>query len=314
MMWIKSCLINLVQLYCYDNMIYLFPIVSIFSSVKGGTGRFYNNGEVFRCSSHLKRMSTLDSSWVVSAGSNGLAAHNSPAWINLYLSVCKLLDLALALPAQKLPQFQMYRWAFVSEGASVDDLPPTDAGANAKQSVEIPSRSSSSVSSSSSPTGGSGKTTGNGSRVSISATGLYQQQDFVPYVVRVARLLLSKVNKVRPMKLKKGEPQLTMTAICSLEELAPFFAAVCDSVTRQQTKSKTMDDMQREFASRPASAMPGSGWGGSSATASTRSRLDALGSGGGSSSPDVINSILERDFLEQVMKPWYVFLNYGCHH
>ena len=54
-------------------------------------------------------MSTLDSSWVVSAGSNGLAAHNSPQWMALYLAVCKLLDLALALPASFLPQFQMYR-------------------------------------------------------------------------------------------------------------------------------------------------------------------------------------------------------------
>lgn len=59
----------------------------------------------------------MDSSWVVSAGLNGLAAHNSPNWLSLYLSVCKLLDLALALPAQHLPQFQMYQWAFVSEGS-----------------------------------------------------------------------------------------------------------------------------------------------------------------------------------------------------
>jgi hypothetical protein len=30
--------------------------------------------------------------------------------------VCKLLDQAAALPADLLPQFQMYRWAFVREG------------------------------------------------------------------------------------------------------------------------------------------------------------------------------------------------------
>merc|ERR1712223_1300588 len=72
-------------------------------------------------STHLKRLSTLDSSWVVSAGLNGLAAHNSPSWLSLYLSVCKLLDLALALPAQQLPQFQMYRWAFVGEGGPPQD-------------------------------------------------------------------------------------------------------------------------------------------------------------------------------------------------
>merc|ERR1719266_2823566 len=64
-------------------------------------------------------------------------------------------------------------------------------------------------------------------------------QDFVPYVVRVARLLLQKVEKVKPMTLKSGEPQLTMTSIYSLEDLAPFFAALCDGVTRQQTTSKS---------------------------------------------------------------------------
>ena len=80
-------------------------------------------------------MSTLDSSWVVSSGANGLAAHNSPAWLELYLSVCKLLDLALALPAHKLPQFQMYRWAFVSEGIennNVDNLIGTQSGGPCK--------------------------------------------------------------------------------------------------------------------------------------------------------------------------------------
>ena len=61
-------------------------------------------------------MSTLDSAWVMTAGYDGLAAHNSPAWMSLYLAVCKLLDLALVLPAHVLPQFQMYRWAFVREG------------------------------------------------------------------------------------------------------------------------------------------------------------------------------------------------------
>ncbi len=73
-------------------------------------------------STHLKRLSTLDSSWVVSAGLNGLAVHNSPSWLSLYLSVCKLLDLSLAMPAQQLPQFQMYQWAFVSEGSENNNL------------------------------------------------------------------------------------------------------------------------------------------------------------------------------------------------
>ena len=77
---------------------------------------------IYIFSTHLKRLSTLDSSWVVSAGLNGLAAHNSPSWLSLYLSVCKLLDLSLALPAQQLPQFQMYQWAFVSEGSENNNV------------------------------------------------------------------------------------------------------------------------------------------------------------------------------------------------
>lgn len=64
-----------------------------------------------RASSHLRRLQGLDSSWAVS---NGLNAHNHPAWLQLYLSACKLLDLAVALPADMLPQFQM--WVLLREG------------------------------------------------------------------------------------------------------------------------------------------------------------------------------------------------------
>ena len=63
-------------------------------------------------SSHIQRLSNLDSSWVTNQV-NGLAAHNNPQWLQLYLAACKLLDIAMAMPADSLPQFQMYRWAFV---------------------------------------------------------------------------------------------------------------------------------------------------------------------------------------------------------
>lgn len=77
---------------------------------------------------------------MVNAGYNGLAAHNSPSWLSLYLSVCKLLDLALALPAQQLPQFQMYQWAFVSEGNennNVNDPASSAAGTNGMQFYQV---------------------------------------------------------------------------------------------------------------------------------------------------------------------------------
>ncbi len=199
-------------------------------------------------------MSTLDSSWVVSAGSNGLVAHNSPPWMALYLAVCKLLDLALALPAPALPQFQMYRWAFVSESS----------GSRHDHRAAV-----------------------NGD-VAMGAAGL-QQQDFVPYVVRVARLLLSKVcafglgrqrprqrslpydcplfqieKPVRPLDLMEGQPQLSMTSITSLDDLGPFFASVCQNVTRQQTKSSGIPSDQKQ------------------------------------KTKEMINDIIERDFLEAI--------------
>ena len=46
----------------------------------------------------------IDPSWAVNS-SHGCVS--SPAWLQLYLAACKLLDLALALPADFLPQFQL---------------------------------------------------------------------------------------------------------------------------------------------------------------------------------------------------------------
>ena len=65
-------------------------------------------------STQIRRLSALDSTWVTN-GSNGLQGHAHPAWLHVYLATCKLLHLALTLPATRLPQFQMYRWAFVGD-------------------------------------------------------------------------------------------------------------------------------------------------------------------------------------------------------
>uniref|UniRef100_A0A8C5A6C1 DOP1 leucine zipper like protein A n=1 Tax=Gadus morhua TaxID=8049 RepID=A0A8C5A6C1_GADMO len=59
------------------------------------------------------------------SGGNGFStSYNSQRWLNLYLSACKLLDLALALPSESLPQFQMsvYRWAFIPESSDDSGL------------------------------------------------------------------------------------------------------------------------------------------------------------------------------------------------
>ncbi|XP_050312498.1 protein dopey-1 homolog [Anthonomus grandis grandis] len=88
-----------------------------------------NDTEAF--SSYIKLMSTLDSSWSTNS-SNGLHALGHPHWLRLQLSTAKLLDLALLLPATTLPQFQMYRWAFVG-----DDLHPKSVPADLQGTSKI---------------------------------------------------------------------------------------------------------------------------------------------------------------------------------
>ncbi|XP_025836860.1 protein dopey-1 homolog isoform X2 [Agrilus planipennis] len=68
-------------------------------------------------SSHIKLLSALDASWATNS-SNGLHALGHPHWLRLQLATAKLLDLALLLPAIALPQFQMYRWAFVGDNSA----------------------------------------------------------------------------------------------------------------------------------------------------------------------------------------------------
>lgn len=67
--------------------------------------------------SQLQKLMNSDSSWSSGQSNGGLSAPSvrDTAWLQLYLYACKLLDLAIALPADELPQFQMYRWAFVGD-------------------------------------------------------------------------------------------------------------------------------------------------------------------------------------------------------
>lgn len=140
-------------------------------------------------SSHLQRLSTLDSSWVTSS-SNGLNAHSHPAWLQLYLAVCRLLDLAVALPADRLPQFQMYRWAFVGDPSvhrpvNGEDANAADSSQDGGQVCAVP--------------------------------------DFVPHVVRILRLMDAKAPCDDRVTSVPGRPLLTMTRIHTLMDLHPFF-------------------------------------------------------------------------------------------
>ncbi|ELU14591.1 hypothetical protein CAPTEDRAFT_134195 [Capitella teleta] len=66
----------------------------------------------------VAQIANLDPSWALQG--NGVHQHQ-PGWLRLYLAACKLLDLALVLPADLLPQFQLYRWAFIGDTYEADD-------------------------------------------------------------------------------------------------------------------------------------------------------------------------------------------------
>ena len=87
------------------------------------------------------------------------------------------------------------------------------------------------------------------------------------------------------MTIRSGEPQLTMTAICSLGDLAPFFAALCNGVTRQQTRFKPKKMSYSK-----------------SSDVSDTDKIQGVKNKDMSSSADLVDGILERDFLESVTK------------
>ncbi|KAG8223200.1 hypothetical protein J437_LFUL000366 [Ladona fulva] len=141
-------------------------------------------------------MSMLDSTWVVNS-SNGLHAHGHPAWLHLQLAACKLLDLALLLPAHRLPQFQMYRWAFVGS------VGITESG---------------------------GRNDGDDDCSSSEGDDKVRSPEFVPHVTRIARLMNKKLNKhLVENPVSGGKLLLTMSSIRSIKELHSFFTALSES-------------------------------------------------------------------------------------
>ncbi|XP_018014100.1 protein dopey-1 isoform X2 [Hyalella azteca] len=130
---------------------------------------------------------------------------HQPAWLSLYLAACKLLDLLLALPVSLLPQFQMYRWAFVgtSEGSagSCGDVAVTAAPAPLDG-----------------PNAGA---------------------DFVPHVRRIARLMALRrqseagsEQRSAPVSLDVRSGHLllgSVASIASLQDLEPFFQRLANS-------------------------------------------------------------------------------------
>ncbi|XP_060598596.1 protein dopey-1-like isoform X2 [Ruditapes philippinarum] len=144
----------------------------------------------------VQRIAALDSSWAHLG--NGLNAHNNPSWMQLYLSACKLLDLCLSLPADTVPQFQLYRWAFIGGAAAGEGEEDIEEEDKTKQKETR------------------GKQNPRG------------RQQFKPHIIRLAKLLNTKLQGDIPMmKMVPGRPLLTFTHLRSLQELQPFFNTLC---------------------------------------------------------------------------------------
>ena len=79
-------------------------------------------------------MANLDASWAIS---NGLTTQGNPTWLNLYLAACKLLDVALILPSEVIPQFQLYRWAFTGDPGAVEQA-TVGKNKRAKEQPQLP--------------------------------------------------------------------------------------------------------------------------------------------------------------------------------
>ncbi|XP_042147641.1 protein dopey-1 isoform X6 [Ixodes scapularis] len=156
--------------------------------------------------SHLRRLQGLDSSWAVS---NGLNAHNHPAWLQLYLSACKLLDLAVALPADMLPQFQMYRWAFIGDNAPL-------LSSDGTQPLQDNSKS--------------------------------EHHEFVPHIMRLAALMNKNNPNYEPLVQRAGHPFLTLTSIKSLYDMQGFFNSLVDSSFRATELHASSGGLHRDAA------------------------------------------------------------------
>ncbi|XP_022089796.1 protein dopey-1-like isoform X2 [Acanthaster planci] len=71
----------------------------------------------------IKRVTSTDFASFFLGGNGNIPqtlSNVAKPWLGLYLAACKLLDLAICLPAESLPQFQVYKWAFVGGGKKKD--------------------------------------------------------------------------------------------------------------------------------------------------------------------------------------------------
>ncbi|KAI1301279.1 Protein dopey-1 [Halotydeus destructor] len=205
---------------------------------------FVSDGTDFKRShsgSQLQKLVSFDVPW---NQSNGNAYHHSEASLHLFLNACKLLDLAITLPAETLPQFQMYQWAFVGETHEVA------APSEEKSILNHINNNANNVEQSPSPT--PSRTSTSTSASGQKATANSANTSFEPLVVRIERELRNKVmGQVPPLlPYTEGRPLLTIPSIKSLVELHPFFYTLMKICQRNSTLNHVVNGHEETSVSQ----------------------------------------------------------------
>ncbi|KAM9241359.1 protein DOP1A isoform 3-T3 [Leptosomus discolor] len=140
-------------------------------------------------------------------GGNGFStSYNSQRWLNLYLSACKFLDLALALPSENLPQFQMYRWAFIPEASDDSGLEVRRQGTHQREFKPYVVRLAK----------------------LLRKKAKDKQEDFKTVVLEGMEMAKHQKNPEedssgKPLSWEPGHLLLTIYTVRSIEQLLPFF-------------------------------------------------------------------------------------------
>ncbi|KAK3801676.1 hypothetical protein RRG08_033863 [Elysia crispata] len=213
-----------------------------------------------RSRTQIQRIAALDSSWAHLG--NGLNAHNNPAWLQLYLAVCKLLDMCLVMPADQVPQFQLYRWAFV--------------GTAGEEDYETFYEEDNHTSHRPNPL-------------------------FTPHIIRLSRLINLKLKK-RPSLLstEPGRPLLTMHRMRSLAELQTFFhtLVVSHASDTHTATSPATSSFRQSYFIRNANKSAGSNKGKHNEPERKKRGLTDPSS---MTNRQYIEHLLETDFLEHLI-------------
>jgi hemoglobin-like flavoprotein len=225
-----------------------------------------------------------ENSWM-SSQSNGFSQHSSSASLQLFLYACKLLDLTIALPAESLPQFQMYRWAFVGdvgqEGAS-----PLEEN---KTILNHLNNNIGNVDKSPSPTPSRTSSTGSGVKAITSA------QSFEPYVIRIERLLRNRNSSPTMLQFRPGYPLLVTVTLRTILELHPFFytlvkvsQANTNCHTATESSGRSVSTLSNGSAHRELPPI-------TIASSSTENVFGTM-----ETAASYIDKIMELDFLEEL--------------